>query len=118
MTVAQGLALSLKAKRFRWLADPSRLASLEALRGREWTTSELVVTTGLSRPNASAHLSRLRDRGLVERKPRGRFVVCRLRDDGVVCLPAHGEEVPADVAANVVACTRSDASAVLSEALR
>lgn len=109
MAVVQDLSLALKAKLFRGLADPSRLAILEALRGGERTVSELVVATGLSQPNASAHLACLHDCGLVEREPRGRFVAYRLRDERVAGLLGLGEEVLADVAADVYACTRHDA---------
>jgi DNA-binding transcriptional regulator GbsR (MarR family) len=58
-------ALELKAKLFRGFADPSRLALLDALRQGERTVTELVAATGLSQPNASAHLACLRECGLV-----------------------------------------------------
>ena len=64
--------LALKAKFFRGLAEPSRLAILEALLDGPRTVSQIVVATGLSQPNASAHLGCLRDCGLVVREPRGR----------------------------------------------
>lgn len=116
VAVAQDHSLSLKAKLFRGLADPSRLAILEALRDGERTVSELIVATGLSQPNASAHLACLRDCALVEREPRGRFVAYRLRDDRVAGLLGLAEAVLADVAADVYACTRYAAPAVPPEA--
>lgn len=111
MPVAQDRSLASKAKLFRGLADPSRLTLLEALRDGERTVSELVVATGLSQPNASAHLACLHDCGLVAREPRGRFVVYRLRDERVAALLGLAEEVLADIAADVYACTRYDAPA-------
>jgi len=110
MPVGQDLSHALKAKLFRGLADPSRLTILEALRDGERTVSELVAATGLSQPNASAHLSCLHDCGLVAREPRGRFVAYRLRDERVAALLGLAQEVLADVAADVYACTRYDAT--------
>lgn len=81
----------------------------------ERTVSELVVATGLSQPNASAHLACLHGCGLVEREPRGRFVAYRLRDERVAALLGLGEEVLADVAANVYTCTRYEATAAAKE---
>ncbi|MBI2544891.1 MAG: winged helix-turn-helix transcriptional regulator [Candidatus Rokubacteria bacterium] len=63
--------LPLQAKLFRGLADPSRLAVLEALRDGPRCVSEVVAATGLSQPNASAHLACLEDCGLVIRDRRG-----------------------------------------------
>ncbi len=63
--VIQDFSLGLKAKLYRGLAEPSRLAILESLRGGEKTDSDLVVATGLSKPNASAHLACLKGCGLV-----------------------------------------------------
>src|SRR3712207_9473743 len=68
---------------FRSLADPSRLAILEALRSGEKTVTELVEATGLSQPNASAHLSCLRGCGLVTSRQAGRFVRYAITDDRI-----------------------------------
>ena len=72
MAVIQDLSLELKAKLFRGLADPSRLAILESLRAGERTVSDVVAATGLSQPNASNYLACLRDCGLVTSRPQGR----------------------------------------------
>lgn len=68
-----GTRLETKARLFRALADPSRLAVLEALRAGPRCVSDLVATTQLSQPNVSGHLAFLRDFGLVDREQRGRF---------------------------------------------
>ena len=65
--------LETKARLFRALGDPSRLAVLEALRAGPRCVSDLVATTQLSQPNVSGHLAFLRDFGLVDREQRGRF---------------------------------------------
>ena len=51
--------LAVRARFSRGLADPSRLAILEALRNGELGASEIALTTGLSLSNASRHLGRL-----------------------------------------------------------
>lgn len=106
MAVVQDLSLTLKAKLFRGLADTSRLALLEALRGGEKTVSELVVATGLSQPNASGHLACLKECGLVASRQEGRFVYYALADPRVEDVLRDAEGILADVAARVYACTR------------
>lgn len=106
MAVIQDLSLTLKAKLFRGLADPSRLAILEALRSGERTVSEVVAATGLSQPNASGHLACLRECGLVTSRQEGRFVYYALGDARVEDLLHGVEGILASVAERVYACTR------------
>lgn len=106
MPVIQDLSLTLKAKLFRGLADPSRLAILEALRGGERTVSDVVVATGLSQPNASGHLACLKDCGLVSSRQEGRFVYYALGDLRIEEVLRSAEGILADVAERVYACTR------------
>lgn len=73
MSINGSTPLETKARLFRALGDPSRLAVLEALRDGPKCVSDLVTMTGLSQPNVSGHLAFLRDSGLVEREQRGRF---------------------------------------------
>lgn len=101
-------ALSLKAKLYRGLADPSRLAILETLRGGARNVGELVAATGLGQSNVSNHLACLHDCGLVAREPRGRYVFYRLSDPRVGDLLGLAEGLLGDVAAGVYACTRID----------
>lgn len=108
MAVIQDLSLSLKAKLFRGLADPSRLALLEALREGERTVSELVLATGLSQPNTSAHLACLKGCGLVTSRQEGRFVYYEIANARMVDLLRAVEDVLADVAPQVSACLRQD----------
>jgi DNA-binding transcriptional ArsR family regulator len=98
--------LTLKAKLLRGFADPSRLAILEALRDGPRTVSEIVAMTGLSQPNVSNHLNCLYDCGLVTRTQRGRFVPYELSDPRVAQLLGLADELLADVATGVYACTR------------
>ncbi len=103
---ASATALSLKAKLFRGLADPSRLGILEALRAGPCTVGEIVQATGLSQPNVSNHLRCLWDCGLVQRERRGRFVRYRLSDPKVESLLGLADQVLAEVARGLYACTR------------
>ena len=106
LIVQAGSALTLKAKLFRGFADPSRLSLLEALRVGERNVGDLAQATGLSQSNVSNHLACLLDCGLVARTQQGRFVYYRLSDPRIALLLGMADEVLADVAHGVYACTR------------
>src|SRR3972149_5314872 len=80
LMTAQANAVALKAKLFKGFADPSRLSIVEALRAGPLTVSQIAAVTGLSQPNASNHLSCLRDCGLVVSEQQGRYVRYQLSD--------------------------------------
>jgi ArsR family transcriptional regulator, cadmium/lead-responsive transcriptional repressor len=109
ITIANPQIIALQAKLFRGLADPSRLAILEALQGGELTVSEIVQTTGLTQSNVSNHLGCLRDCGLVTAEQQGRFVYYELSDKRVEKLLNLADELLADVAKGVYECTRYNA---------
>lgn len=96
----------LRAKLFRGLADPSRLAILEAMRPGPTSVSEIVDTTGLSQSNVSNHLRCLHDCGLVAREQAGRFVHYQLRDPRVAGLLYLADELLREVALGVESCAR------------
>ncbi len=106
MLQSEGLAVGLKAKLFRGLADPSRLSILEALRAGPLSVADIVRLTNLSQSNASNHLGCLRDCGLVAREQRGRNAFYRLSDERIEALLCLAEEVLRDVARGVYLCTR------------
>lgn len=106
MTAVPNIALELKAKLFRGFADPSRLGIIEILRDGEQAVSDIVLQTGMSQPNASAHLACLKDCGLVVSRQEGRRVYYRLADSRMEDVLRTVEAVLSDVAANVYACTR------------
>ncbi|AGL19238.1 helix-turn-helix transcriptional regulator [Actinoplanes sp. N902-109] len=62
----------------RLLGDPLRAQIVRILAGGPATTSHLVADTGAKQPNISGHLKQLRDAGVVEPEPRGRFTYYRL----------------------------------------
>ena len=102
----RAVTLDLRARLFRGLADPCRLAILEALRDGPLTVGELVAATGRSQSNTSNHLACLLDCDLVTREQRGKYAVYTLADERVAALLALADEVIADVAAGLYACTR------------
>lgn len=102
----QRQAVSLKAKLFRGFADPSRLSILETLRSGPMTVSEIVTATGLSQSNVSNHLGCLRDCGLVEVEQQGRFAHYQLNGQQVNELLDLGDQLLADFAQGIYACTR------------
>lgn len=59
------------ARRFKLLAEPSRLRILNVLRHGERTVTELVDELGLGQANVSRHLSLLRRHGMVARRKEG-----------------------------------------------
>jgi ArsR family transcriptional regulator len=73
-------ALELIAQRFRALADPTRLALLQALFERERTVQDLCAVTGASQANTSKHLALLLEQGLVARRRDGLFARYRIAD--------------------------------------
>ena len=98
--------LHLKAKLFRGLADPTRLGILETLRDGPRSVGDIVDITELSQSNVSNHLACLKDCGLVTSKRQGRYVIYQLSDPRVSELLVLAEELLADVARGVYACTR------------
>ena len=97
-------ALELKAKLFRGLAEPSRLKLLEILRRGERSVGELVAESGLSQANVSAHLSCLRDCGLVASRSESRFVFYRIAGRDVPRLLDDGDETLGALAERIAAC--------------
>lgn len=99
-------ALTLRGNLFRGLADPSRLAILEALRAGARSVGEIVEETGLNQPNVSNHLSCLRECGLVVSTQQGRYVRYQLSDERVAALLGLADELLSDVARGIYECTR------------
>jgi len=105
-TVAPPSALALRAKLFRGLADPSRLAILETLRDGPKSVGEIAEAAGLGQPNASNHLACLLDCGLVAREQRGKYAFYALADPRVGDLLGLADDLLADVARGVYECIR------------
>lgn len=66
---------------FQALSEPTRLASLHELKGKEKTVNQLVEAIGMSQPNISKQLRMLYDAGFLGRKNEGIYVRYRLEGD-------------------------------------
>jgi DNA-binding transcriptional ArsR family regulator len=104
MSVSVGSALSVRAKFFRGLADPSRLALLLVLRNGEKTVSILSEETGLSQSNVSNHLACLKDCGLVLNRQEWRHVYYRIADEKILHLLSVADEVVTENAQRIADC--------------
>ena len=102
----QTTAIELQAKLFRGFSDPARLAILRALSEAPRTVTDIVAATGLSQSNASNHLRCLRDCGLVNVDPQGRFAWYSLSDQRIKQLLQLADALLADVASGFYHCTR------------
>ncbi|NED95974.1 winged helix-turn-helix transcriptional regulator [Phytoactinopolyspora alkaliphila] len=67
----------------RALADPVRLKIVHLLAAEALCTCHLVDETGARQTNVSNHLRFLRDAGLVESEPHGRYTYHRLRPEAM-----------------------------------
>ncbi len=106
--VTTPLTLAVRARFYDGLADPSRLAILQALReGSELCVTEVATRSGLTQSNASRHLACLRDCGLVEARAEWRHVHYRLAP-GVQALLDANDAFIAQVADQIAACTRPE----------
>lgn len=110
MSTTVDTALSVRAKFFRGLADPSRLTLLLALRQGEKTVSSLSAETGLSQSNVSNHLACLKDCGLVLNRQEWRHVYYRVADKKILHLLNVADEVVADNAQRIADCVNYCAS--------
>ncbi|MEF9881179.1 ArsR/SmtB family transcription factor [Streptomyces sp. P9-A4] len=70
----------------RVLADPLRLRIVTLLARETLCTTHLVEETGAKQTNLSNHLRVLREAGVVETEPCGRFTYYRLKPDVIAQL--------------------------------
>ena len=73
----------------RALSDPLRARIVELLAGEQLCTCHLVELTGARQTNISNHLRVLREAGLVEPQPAGRYTYYRLRPEALTALAGH-----------------------------
>lgn len=73
----------------RLLADPLRAQIVHLLAAGPACTSHLVADTGAKQPNVSGHLKLLREAGVVEAEPRGRFTFYRLVPEALQGAAVH-----------------------------
>ncbi|MET9319128.1 metalloregulator ArsR/SmtB family transcription factor [Streptomyces sp. NPDC003038] len=77
---------SVDTELIRVLADPLRLRIVTLLARETLCTTHLVEETGAKQTNLSNHLRVLREAGVVETEPCGRFTYYKLRPDVIAQL--------------------------------
>jgi DNA-binding transcriptional ArsR family regulator len=75
--------VDLIARRFRVMADPTRIKLLDRLREGEASVQELTDAVGSTQQNVSKHLGVLADAGIVSRRKEGNFTKYRVVDEGI-----------------------------------
>lgn len=78
--------LEAVADRFKVLAEPARLAVLNALRDRPMNVTSLIDETGLNQANLSKHLRLLYLYGFLGRERHGSYIYYSLADRSVFDL--------------------------------
>jgi ArsR family transcriptional regulator len=96
---------SVDAVLVRVLADPLRLRIVHLLARETLCTTHLVEETGARQTNLSNHLRVLREAGVVDAEPCGRFTYYRLRHEVIASLAGGFAEL-AEMARETVATDR------------
>jgi DNA-binding transcriptional ArsR family regulator len=78
--------IELIARRFRVLADPTRIKLLDRLRPGEATVQELTQAIGTTQQNVSKHLGVLLQADIVGRRKAGNYSCYSIVDEGVFAL--------------------------------
>ncbi len=86
---------SVDTELIRVLADPLRLRIVTLLARETLCTTHLVEETGAKQTNLSNHLKVLREAGVVETEPCGRFTYYKLRPDVIAQLAGQFTELAA-----------------------
>jgi ArsR family transcriptional regulator, arsenate/arsenite/antimonite-responsive transcriptional repressor len=100
LEVNQDSLISANPDVMRLVADPLRAQVVEILAAGPATTSQLVSGTGAKQPNVSGHLKLLREAGVVETEPRGRFTFYRLVPEALQGAALHLADLAANARAN------------------
>ncbi|MFC4496339.1 ArsR/SmtB family transcription factor [Streptomyces ovatisporus] len=87
----------------RVLADPLRLQIVSLLAHETLCTTHLVEETGARQTNLSNHLKVLREAGVVETEPCGRFTYYKLRPDVIEAVAGSFSDLAAAARATAAA---------------
>ncbi|XVQ85383.1 ArsR/SmtB family transcription factor [Microbispora siamensis] len=87
------MLMSVNTDLLRVLADPLRLRIVTLLARETLCTTHLVAETGARQTNLSNHLKVLRDAGVVDTEPCGRFTYYRLKPDVIAALAGQFAEL-------------------------
>ncbi|MEU3246630.1 MULTISPECIES: ArsR/SmtB family transcription factor [unclassified Streptomyces] len=80
------MLMSVDTDLMRVLADPLRLQIVSLLAEETLCTTHLIEETGAKQTNLSNHMRVLREAGVVETEPCGRFTYYKLRADVIARL--------------------------------
>ncbi|MFF7456520.1 ArsR/SmtB family transcription factor [Kitasatospora sp. NPDC008115] len=94
------MLMSVDAELLRVLADPLRLRIVTLLARETLCTTHLVEETGARQTNLSNHLKVLREAGVVDTEPCGRFTYYRLRPEVLESLSGGFAALAATARAN------------------
>lgn len=89
------MLMSADTDLLRALADPLRLRIVTLLAHETLCTTHLAAETGARQTNLSNHLRVLREAGVVETEPCGRFTYYRLRPEALEALAGRFGELAA-----------------------
>ncbi|MFF9405648.1 ArsR/SmtB family transcription factor [Streptomyces anandii] len=101
------MMMSVDTDLIRVLADPLRLQIVTLLAKETLCTTHLVEETGAKQTNLSNHLKVLREAGVVDTEPCGRYTYYKLRPDVIAQLAGQFAELAEsarDAADNKRAC--------------
>ncbi|GAA1972670.1 ArsR/SmtB family transcription factor [Kitasatospora viridis] len=80
------MVMSVDSDATKALADPLRMRIVRLLAREALCTTHLVEETGAKQTNLSNHMKILRDAGLVDTEPCGRFTYYKLRPEALRAL--------------------------------
>ncbi|MFB7466483.1 ArsR/SmtB family transcription factor [Streptomyces sp. NPDC056224] len=80
------MMMSVDTELIRVLADPLRLQIVTLLARETLCTTHLVEETGAKQTNLSNHLKVLREAGVVDTEPCGRYIYYRLRPEVIEAI--------------------------------
>lgn len=103
------LKLELTTKFFRALGDPTRLKILDLLLEGEKNVGELVELVGSGQGRVSNHLACLKQCGFVDTRREGKFIYYRIADEAARKLLETSQQMIANNAEQIWACTRAEA---------
>lgn len=78
--------VELIARRFRVMAEPTRIRLLDHLRDGELSVNDLATRCSAGQQNVSKHLTVLADAGVVTRRKQGNHAYYRIADPAVLDL--------------------------------
>ncbi|MGW1174007.1 ArsR/SmtB family transcription factor [Kitasatospora sp. NPDC002543] len=94
------MVMSVDTELLRVLSDPLRLRIVTLLARETLCTTHLVEETGARQTNLSNHLKVLREAGVVDTEPCGRFTYYRLRPEVLESLSGQFADLASTARAN------------------